>query len=88
MPDLDEKYWERLLAVEDKLNTLIELMLTPELPKKIKSKGLRRRVPPIGSAATAQRARVGRAAKRHGMSYDTWVKSYGMVDKLPRSAVG
>lgn len=35
------------------------------------------------SHSSALRARVGRAAKRHRMTYVDWVACYGMVDTMP-----
>jgi len=80
--EASEEYWSRLRDVETKLDTLIELLTQPERPERIKNAGRRSGV--IGAnSQTALRARIGRAAKQHGMTMAEWVDRYGEVDRLP-----
>ena len=78
---------ERIDALTKTVSILRESIDAPasELPAPAKRRKLRRIVHPeiYGDASTAHRARVGRAARRHGMSFREWVDRYGMVDKLP-----
>lgn len=55
------------------------------MPDAAKRRGLKRIVQPhlSGSADTAKRARVGRAARRYSLRFNEWVKRYGMVDMHP-----
>ncbi len=52
----------------------------------LKRAGRRRAVLPAGNPETAARARVGKAAKKHGMTFDEWVALHGMADKLAGGA--
>jgi hypothetical protein len=81
----DRELMDRMQAVEKQLALLVDALLKPDVPKEIKAKGLKRRTAPVPTAETARRARVGRAAKRYGMTYQEWVQRYGMVEKLPGS---
>lgn len=58
-----------------------------DMPEPAKRRSLRRIVHPelSGNADTALRARVGRAARRYGLSFKVWVERYGMVDKHPNA---
>jgi len=37
----------------------------------------------VGTPKGAQRARIGRAAKRYGLTLDEWIERFGEVDALP-----
>ncbi len=87
--DHSSEFWTRMRSLSNTLRTLHACLIAPanDLPEKAKRKNLKRLVHPVvqGSANTALRARVGRAAKRAGISFQSWVERYGMVDKRPAS---
>lgn len=83
----DALFLERMAKLEDTVSILRDCLDAPasKMPSKAQHRNLRRIVHPelVGNADTALRARVGRAARRHGLSFSTWVERYGLVDKLP-----
>lgn len=83
----DALFLQRMAKLEDTVSTLRDCIDAPasNMPDNAKRRNLRRIVHPEieGNAATALRARVGRAARRHGLSFSTWLERYGLVDKLP-----
>ena len=73
---------QKLSGFLDRLEANLDLLLEAVFePDKLKARGLRRKFF-VGTAAGALKARVHRAAKRHGMTYDEWVAKHGMVAKL------
>lgn len=80
-------YLGRMAKLETIISTLRDCLEAPAqaLPDQAQRRNLRRIVHPelSGNADTAKRARVGRAARRYGLSFKEWVDRYGMVDKHP-----
>jgi hypothetical protein len=85
--DDSDLYVERLRKLQRTVCILRDCLDAPahQLPAAAQSRNLKRIVHPVvrGNADTAKRARVGRAARRAGMSFHAWVERYGLVDKLP-----
>ncbi len=77
--NVNEALEKRLATVEQKLTMLVECVITPDAPATIKKKGLR--VKTRDWKATAKRARMGRAAKRAGVSFKQWLSTHGETDK-------
>jgi len=77
--EINEALEKRLAAVEEKLALLVDCIVTPDAPSAVKKKGLR--VKARDYQACAKRARMGRAAKRAGMSLDQWISTHGETDK-------
>jgi hypothetical protein len=71
---------KRLASLEAKIDLLIKCIVTPDTPSTVKNKGFR--VKARDYQACAKRARMGRAAKRAGMSLDQWLSTHGETDKL------
>jgi len=71
---------ERLERIESLLAMLVEGAFEQDTPK-TKAKGLKATL--RSKQARALRARIGLAAKTHGMTMDAWIKKYGHVDRLP-----
>ena len=72
---------DRLERVEYQLSLLVESMTKVADPPELKKKGLKSQAK--SDAARGLRARIGRAARRNGMTMQEWIRKYGEVDKLP-----
>jgi hypothetical protein len=85
--DHSPAYLQRMKDLSRTVSTLRACLDAPahSLPEAARRRNFKRIVHPIveGNADTAKRARVGRAARRAGMTYRAWVQRYGMTDKLP-----
>jgi len=85
--DDSDLFLERMAALAKTVSILRDCLDAPasDMPDPAKRRSLRRIVHPEleGNADTALRARVGRAARRYGLSFKDWVTRYGMVDKHP-----
>lgn len=81
------QFIERMTALANTVVILRDSIDAPasDMPGPVQRRSLRRIVHPEieGNASTAFRARVGRAARRYGLSFNEWVKRYGMVDRHP-----
>ncbi|GAG69655.1 unnamed protein product, partial [marine sediment metagenome] len=75
------EYAVRLERIEDQLSLLVEALTTPIDPPQLKAKG--RKTQAKSNKARCLRARIGRVAKRHGMTSEEWIGKYGLVDMLP-----
>lgn len=86
-PDDADLFIERMTALSKTVSILRDCLDAPasDMPGPAKRRSLRRIVHPEleGNADTALRARVGRAARRYGLSFNEWVERYGMVDRHP-----
>jgi len=85
--DDSDLYIERMKQLAKTVSILRDCLDAPaqDMPTQAKRRNLRRIVHPEieGNADTALRARVGRAARRYGLSFNQWVQRYGLVDKHP-----
>lgn len=74
------QYAERLERIESQLSMLVEALTSPIDPPSLVKKGLTSQK---SRGAQALRARIGRAAKRNGMTSAEWIEKYGLVDVMP-----
>ncbi len=85
--DDSDLYIERMQQLAKTVSILRDCLDAPaqDMPAQAQRRNLRRIVHPEieGNADTAFRARVGRAARRYGLSFHEWVRRYGMTDKHP-----
>ena len=70
---------KRLASLETKIDLLIACVVTPDAPSSVKKNGLR--VKTRDYQAAAKGARIGRAAKRAGVSFKQWLSTHGETDK-------
>jgi len=75
-----EGLYKEVGELKETVKTLIDLLTTdkPRAAAAEAKTGRRRAFIPTGDATTAQRARVGKAAKASGYTFDEWVATYGM----------
>ncbi len=75
----DSAIEQRLAGIEENIAKLYDALFKPtyELPNGVAKKAA---IVP-STAETALRARVGRAARNYGMTFDQWVGLHGMRDK-------
>ncbi len=74
----------RLTLLARQLSILGKVLLAP--PETPGARGRPKLTPAQVSAENKRRtfrARIGRAAKRYGMSVDEWIDRYGAIDRLP-----
>lgn len=80
-----KQVWEELIELREQVR-LLTRVITEKAPPAELNKVQRRkavyRLPP-GTADTAACARVGKAARRNGMSYKDWVALHGPLETNP-----
>jgi len=86
--DGSDHYIQRMTKMQRTVSILRDCIDAParDLPAPAKRRNLKRIVHPAieATANTAKRARIGRAARRYGLSFKEWVRRYGFVDRHPR----
>ena len=87
--DDTDLFIERMNSLANTVSILRACLEAPasDMPDPAKRRGLKRIVQPhlSGSDDTAMRARVGRAARRYGLTFNEWIRRYGFVDKHPNT---
>ena len=85
--DSSDLYIQRMAKMQRTVSILRDCIDAParDLPAPAKRRNLKRIVHPAieANADTAKRARIGRAARRYGLSFKEWVRRYGLVDRHP-----
>ena len=85
--DSSDLYIQRMAKMQRTVSILRDCIDAParDLPAPAKRRNLKRIVHPAieATADTAKRARIGRAARRYGLSFKEWVRRYGFVDRHP-----
>jgi len=82
--ELQLKQEKRLNTIARQISILGKVLLAP--PETPGSRGRPKLTPAQVDAENKRRtyrARIGRAAKRYGMTVDEWIERFGPVDRLP-----